>query len=326
MLYKSTVLLLLGCIHFGAFAQVCDPLAAPSGLVSTFAEGIGAQLQWDPVPGSTGVQIKVTSPSGSTVTRRIIGFERDQFLVPDAVLVPGTYTWQVQAACSTVPPYDVTPVSATSTFLVGPAGCPATVTDIDGNVYSTVQIGEQCWMHENLKVEHYQNGDALPTGLSNPAWTAAATGAFSVYNDDASNKAAYGLLYNWYAAADARGLCPTGWQVPTDSAYGQLINFLGGPAVAGGTMKATGTLLAGTGLWEDPNAAASNSSGFTGLPGGFRGFFGDYPELGTHGYWWTRTAPSSNAAWNRRLNTYTSHANRFSANKQNGFSVRCLKD
>ena len=103
-----------------------------------------------------------------------------------------------------------------------------TVTDIDGNVYQTVQIGDQFWMAENLKVTHYQNGDEIPC---------------NVYNDDPSNAAIYGRLYNWYAVDDERGICPEGWHVPSDdeadSEWQILVDYLGGGSVAGGKMKAT---------------------------------------------------------------------------------------
>jgi hypothetical protein len=126
----------------GLQAQVCDPTVAPTGLVSTYTPGSGALLEWNPVPGSVGVQLRVDLPSGPTINRRIVGPEVDQFFAPDALLSPGTYTWRVQAACSAVPPFAVTPISASSSFTVGGGGsCPATVTDIDGNVYATVQIG-----------------------------------------------------------------------------------------------------------------------------------------------------------------------------------------
>ncbi|MBI1193798.1 MAG: hypothetical protein GC205_11595 [Bacteroidetes bacterium] len=267
----TLVLLCLSAVSVPLSAQVCDPSVAPTGLTSTYTPGTGALLEWDAVPGSIGVQIKATSPSGSNVTRRIIGFERDQFLVPDVLLTPGTYTWQVQAACRTIPSFNVTPISTSNNFTVGVgSSCPATVTDLDGNVYTTVEIGSQCWTAENLKVERDRNGDNIPSGLSNSAWQATTDGASSVYNGVAANKATYGLLYNWFTTIDPRGLCPTGWHVPTDLEWTRLTDFLGGESVAGGAMKTTGTLSAGTGLWQSPNALATNSSGYSGLPGGFR--------------------------------------------------------
>ena len=92
-----------------------------------------------------------------------------------------------------------------------------TVTDIDGNVYNTVTIGTQVWMKENLKVSKYRNGDPIPTNLTDAAWGAATTGAYSIYNNDAANNTTYGKLYNWYAVVDSRNLCPVGWHVPSDA-------------------------------------------------------------------------------------------------------------
>ena len=311
----------------GLEAQICYPSIAPSGLVSTYTPGSGALLEWDAVPGSVGVLLKVELPSGSSIDRRIVGPELDQFAVPDAVLTAATYTWRVQASCSTLRPFDLTPISASSTFTVGGgSSCPATITDIDGNVYSTVEIGSQCWMQDNLATETYGDGSAIPTGLSNSAWSSTTSGAFAVYGDNPANKATYGLLYNWYAVADARGLCPTGWHVPTDAEWTQLTDHLGDTSVAGGQMKTTGTLGAGTGLWQAPNTAATNSSGFSGLPGGFRLFNGFFFDQGFLGYWWSSSESSTNIAWYRILGYNRGSAYRDYVNKRNGFSVRCLRD
>ena len=326
---KTTILLFSAAalLSMGLEAQICDPSTAPSGLVSTYTPGSGALLEWDAVPGSVGVLLKVELPSGSSIDRRIVGPELDQFAVPDAVLTAATYTWRVQAACSTLRPFDLTPISASSTFTVGSgSSCPATLTDIDGNVYNTVEIGSQCWMEENLKVERYRDGSNIPTGLSDAAWQAATTEAFAVYDNDTANKATYGLLYNWYAVADARGLCPTGWHVPTDAEWTQLTDHLGGTSVAGGQMKTTGTLGAGTGLWQAPNTDATNSSGFSGLPGGLRSFNGDFLVQGGGGYWWSSSEFSTGSAWLRVLGYNRGSAYRDYSNKRSGFSVRCLRD
>jgi uncharacterized protein (TIGR02145 family) len=340
---KKTILLFSAAalLSMGLEAQVCDPAVAPTGLTSTYTPGSGALLEWDAVPGSVGVQLRVDLPSGSTITRRIVGFERDKFAVPESVLSPGDYTWRVQAACSTVRPYDVTPISSSSSFTVGSgSSCPATVTDIDGNVYTTVEIGDQCWMSENLKVERYQDGSNIPTGLSDGDWGSTTSGAFAVYNNDAANKATYGLLYNWFAGVDARGLCPTGWHVPTDEEWTQMITVLDPSTcgsctgvshslTAGGHMKTTGTLDAGTGLWQAPNTAATNSSGFSGLPGGFRlSFSGSFFNQGLIGYWWSSSEYSISPinAYERKLFYDFDFTTRNTINKQFGFSVRCLQD
>ncbi len=315
---------------FFASAQVCDPSVAPTGLTTTYTPGAGVLLQWDAIPGSVGAQFKVVLPSGASFSRQIMGFEPGQFAVPDVVLSPGDYTWRVRAACSETMPYDLTPVSESHSFTIGGGSyCPATVTDIDGNVYNTIQIGSQCWMQENLKVERYRNGESIPTGLSNSAWSNTYTttdGAFAVYNNEASNKDTYGLLYNWYAVDDTRGICPTGWHVPTAGEWTDLTDHLGGESVAGGHMKTTGTLSAGTGLWQAPNTGATNSSGFSGLPGGIRNNLGNFTFQGTSGDWWSSREVSAGSAVLRRLVYAGGNAIRSLNPKQNGFSVRCLRD
>jgi uncharacterized protein (TIGR02145 family) len=309
-------------LGLGLNAQVCDPSTAPTGLTATYLPGSGALLEWDAVPGSVGVLLKVELPSGTSINRRIVGPEQDQFGVPDAVLTAGTYTWRVQAACSTLRPFDFTPISASSTFTVGSAStCPATVTDIDGNVYSTVEIGSQCWTAENLKVERYRNGDNIPTGLSDADWGVATSGAFAVYNDDAANKAIYGLLYNSFTTVDPRGLCPTGWHVPTDEEWTELIDFLGGEGVAGGAMKATGTSL-----WLAPNADATNTSGLSMLPGGIRFNIGGFQNQGSFGYYWSSSGLTPDGAWYRMLFNDYGTVDRSDSNDQDGLSVRCLRD
>ncbi len=317
-------------LSLGLKAQVCDPSVAPTGLVSTYTPGSGALLEWDAVPGSVGVQFQAALPSGAVISRRFMGLDFDQLFIPDVRLSPGTYMWRVQAACSTVPPYDVTPISASNSFTVGGgSSCPATVTDIDGNMYSTVQIGSQCWMAENLKVEQYSNGDALLT----PLLGASSSGAYSVYDNLDSNKATYGLLYNWYAVDDARGLCPSGWHVPTDSEWTQMLTVLdpstcesctgaSHSSTAGGQMKTTGTLEAGTGLWLAPNTAATNSSGFSGLPGGLDGAGGQ----GFIGVWWSSSMLASFEAWSRELHFNNGGVNRGFGTLNMGFSVRCIQD
>ena len=108
----------------------------------------------------------------------------------------------------------------------------STVTDIDGNVYETVQIGEQLWMAENLKATHYNNGDAIATALSDSEWSSTTDGAYAVYDDDPVNAEIYGNLYNWYAVDDERGVCPEGYHVPSDSEFTVLADFLGGEDIS----------------------------------------------------------------------------------------------
>ena len=201
------------------------------------------------------------------------------------------------------------PIGTQGQFLTVQNGMPAWTTlqngigptDADGNTYTTVTIGSQVWMKENLKTSKYRNGNAITTNLTDIGWQNTTSGAYAIYNNDAANNTTYGKLYNWYAVADPRGLCPAGWHAPSDAEWTTLENFLGGANGAGGKMKSTGTILTGTGLWQDPNTDATNSSGFTGLPGGYRLDFGAYTDFGYYGYWWSSTEASSTNAWYRVL-------------------------
>jgi uncharacterized protein (TIGR02145 family) len=217
--------------------------------------------------------------------------------------------------------------------------CPGTpsVTDIDGNVYNTVQIGTQCWTQSNLKVSKYRNGNSISNITDNTAWSqtnTTSTGAWCNYNNDTANDALYGKLYNWYAVNDSRGLCPTGWHVPSDGEWTTLTTFLGGTyvpgsnriLVAGGAMKSTATQPT-PGGWNAPNTGATNSSGFTGLPGGFRDWgLGVFYNLGDIGNWWSSSSYQSNSAKGRRLHHSEESAYLDFMAAPFGYSVRCLRD
>ncbi len=194
------------------------------------------------------------------------------------------------------------------------------VTDIDGNVYQTVTIGTQVWMKENLKVSKYRNGDPIPTNLTDDAWNSTTTGAYAIYNNDVANNTTYGKLYNWYAVADSRNLCPAGWHVPSDAEWTTLENYLGDSSVAGGKLKSTSN------LWNTPNTGATNESGFFGLPGGNRLVNGTYNFIGYYGDWWSSTENSTTFVWSRGLYYYYGLSYRNSGYKQGGFSVRCIRD
>jgi len=202
------------------------------------------------------------------------------------------------------------------------------VTDYDGNVYKTIKIGEQVWMAENLRVTHYRNGDSIPIVTDNSQWTNLNSGAYCDYANDPNYSMTYGRLYNWFAVADARGLAPAGWHVPSDAEWQTLVNYLGGDAVAGGKMKTTGTIEAGTGLWYHPNTGATNEYGFSALPGGYRGCYGGtFGSVGYYGHWWSATEYNSSNAWYRLLYYYNSGVNRnYGYSEQSGFSVRCVRD
>jgi uncharacterized protein (TIGR02145 family) len=200
------------------------------------------------------------------------------------------------------------------------------VADIDGNIYHVVPIGNQSWLRENLRVRKYRNGDAIPNVLGDNQWKALTTGAFCTYENLAVNGATYGNLYNWHALSDARGLCPTGWHVPSRDEWAELGNYLGGEALAGGVLKSKGTIEAGTGLWYAPNTGATDSIGFTGLPGGYRIFYGTYYSISNVAFFWSSSDTTAVNAWNYVLDANNEELTRNYNFKTNGFSVRCCKD
>lgn len=205
-----------------------------------------------------------------------------------------------------------------------PGGCEdvSTVSDIDGNTYSVVTIGSQCWMGENLKTTRFRDGSAIPQVTDNQEWKDQLTPAFCYYNNDNSFDDTYGKLYNWYAIADSRGICPDGWRVPTDADFATLTKYLGSADdVAGGRLKEEGTTH-----WEEPNELASNSSGFTALPGGMRFQEGPFDHLGKNGLFWSASSESVSLGFYLTL-TYNSAASyRTYIYKRSGFSCRCIKE
>jgi uncharacterized protein (TIGR02145 family) len=197
--------------------------------------------------------------------------------------------------------------------------------DIDNNTYKTVPIGTQQWMAENLKVTKYNDGTKIPNITDDRQWSNLRSGAWAYYNNDAANNAKYGKLYNWYAVSKTsngnKNVCPTGWHVPTDAEWTVLINYLGGCSVAGGKMKEEGTAS-----WDSPNTDDTNTSLFTGLPGGYRFNDGHYSFIGLNGGWWSSTEDDTDNAWYRGLYDNSGNALRFNNYKENGLSVRCLRD
>jgi len=198
------------------------------------------------------------------------------------------------------------------------------ITDFEGNVYPSITIGTQCWTQKNLNVSKYRNGDNIPQVQDPTEWTALTTGAWCYYENNTANGTVYGKLYNWYAVNDQRGLAPIGYHVPSDSEWTTLTDFLGGENEAGGMMKTTS-------LWTSPNTGATNSSDFSGLPGGARDYYiGSFNFIGDNGFWWSSSATENltTNAWFRFL-SYNSVGTYKSKNvklKQVGFSVRCIMD
>jgi uncharacterized protein (TIGR02145 family) len=221
-----------------------------------------------------------------------------------------------------------TKADSTSVMGIPCLGTP-TVKDIDGNTYNTVQIGTQCWTKENLKVTKYNDGSVIQLDTSGgisgngtgQTWSARTTGARTVYGQDTSNIAIYGYLYNWYAVANIKGLCPSGWHVPNESEWSTLMtNYLGGETVAGGKMKTTGITY-----WLNPNTGATNEGGFSALPGGCR-FNGSFTNIRGTALFWSTTESNNYLAWYRLLNANSGYGYRISNSKSTGASIRCLKD
>jgi uncharacterized protein (TIGR02145 family) len=203
-----------------------------------------------------------------------------------------------------------------------------TITAQPGNF---VKIGKQEWMIKNLDVAMFRNGELIPEAKTEKEWVEAGENkqpAWCYYDNDPANGAKYGKLYNWYAVVDPRNVCPTGWHVPTDVEWSVLINHLDPNADGGDSIpnKAGAKMKAKEGWHEEGNG--TNSSGFTGLPGGgLYGSYGFFNFVGNYGgYWWSSTESSATSAWFRYLDYTNGTATRYSLDKQNGFSVRCLRD
>jgi uncharacterized protein (TIGR02145 family) len=198
------------------------------------------------------------------------------------------------------------------------------VKDIDGNIYETVRIGSQVWMAKNLKVKHYRNGDEIPNVKSDKTWSYLSTGAWCYYKNGHSYGKTYGKLYNWYAVGDKRGLAPEGWHIPSDDEWEELMTYLGNNIDANVKLKEKGTAH-----WRIPNEDATNSSGFSALPGGLRFSHGSsFDCLSDFGYWWSSTEEEQNGdamGWYTNY-SYSYGMGTFFYNKKWGFSVRCIKD
>jgi len=182
-----------------------------------------------------------------------------------------------------------------------------------------VKIGNQIWLTKNLDTEYYRNGDPIPQVQDAGKWSKLTTGAWCYFDNETSNGNNYGKLYNWYAVNDPRGLAPNGWHTPSDKEWTTLIKFLGGEKVAGGKLKATTS-------WNSQNTGTTNSSGFTAFPGGCRNAIGNYNGIGKYGTFWSASESISVFAWLRNLYYDRSAVTRHLYSKQNGLSIRCVKD
>ena len=219
------------------------------------------------------------------------------------------------------------------------------VTDVDGNVYQTVKIGTQWWMAENLKTTHYADGTAVPLVESSSAWDSLGFTDKAYcwnYNSD-KNMDIYGGLYTWAAAMNGaasshsfpsgvQGVCPDGWHLPSDYEWQKLEMFLGMSLAEAEKKGWRGTDEGGklkepySVHWTSPNTGATNESGFTARPGGYRNSNGGFHYVGFNGQWWSSSEYNSSQVWYRHLNSGDTRVARYYDGKDGGFSVRCVKD
>jgi uncharacterized protein (TIGR02145 family) len=189
------------------------------------------------------------------------------------------------------------------------------IIDADSNVYHTVTIGTQIWLVENLRTTRYLNGDPIPSDLNASQWTDSKSGACKIGSD------IYGNLYNAYAVADSRKICPAGWHVPTIYEWDILLNYLGNEPVAGGPLKEAGTTH-----WLEPNVGATNLSGFTALPAGlYHPPYGneEVQSVGMNAVWWSSTK-ELNWFWTVQCSFASTDAVATEWDLYDGLSVRCI--
>ena len=199
------------------------------------------------------------------------------------------------------------------------------VLDIDGNSYNFVLIGTQLWMADNLKTTKFNDGTTIPLVTDDLTWNSLATPGCCWYKNDIVNKNIYGVLYNWYTVDPVsngnKNACPVGWHVPTDAEWTILTDHLGGAATAGNYLKEAGLTH-----WLNINTDATNSSGFTALPGGGRYTPVGFSFLGSKGDWWSSTQLISlQSNWIREMYTNSS-VFRGNSGTTTGFSIRCISD
>jgi len=275
-------------------------------LNATFANGGNAVT-------ATGFKY-ATNPTLASPTLVAGGGVSSPFNASLSGLVGGTQYWAVGFATNAVgTSYGDTVTFTTPVTFV----CGTNSVTYDGHVYPTISIGTQCWFQENLRTTIYRNGDAIPAGLSNALWSAANSGAQTIYGEggsnEAANLAAYGRLYNGYAVTDSRGVCPAGWHVSNDGDWSTLEAHVGGSSVAATELMSPSPIWNGT-----------NSSGFSAVSGGFRDSNGGPSGVGVYNFIWTSTAGLGGIVTRVIYGAPDVSRQIFSANF--GFSIRCIKD
>lgn len=218
-------------------------------------------------------------------------------------------------------------------YLIPSAG---TLTDVDGNAYQTVRLGNQVWTVENLKTTRYNDGSAIAYLPVDNEWYTSTTGAYSYYNNDMANNAKYGALYNWNAIGPGK-LAPAGWHVPNDSEW----TILGDYLIANGynynqssTVDSTAKSLAAKTNWQPSdyngvpgnNISANNATGFSVVPGGLRNGVGTFNSEGYDCFFWTSTYLGLETSWNRSVHSHHPDLSRYTSSSKSGFYIRLVKD
>ncbi len=270
----------------------------------------------------------VSSDGGSPVTARGVCWSTSANpTISGSKTLDGTGTGTFVSSISGLTSNTTYHVRAYATNVVGTAygtdktftSDPVTINDADGNSYTVIRIGTQLWIKKNLETTSLNDGTDITLVTSSTTWSNLTTPGYCLYNNLASNKDTYGALYNWYTVNTGK-LCPTGWRVSTDDDWNTLENYLGGASPAGGKLKETGFSH-----WLSPNYGATNESGFTALPGGYRLETGTFEGISTYGSWWTSTELSPNA-FRRRIWYQDDKTFRDLVNEKYGMSVRCVKN
>lgn len=229
------------------------------------------------------------------------------------------------------------PVAAIDSISFVPPLPAGTIRDVDGNLYTSVKIGTQTWLIQNLRTTRYRNGDVIPNITNNGEWITTKSGAYSTYDNDPANGAVYGNLYNWHAVNDRRNIAPAGWHIPTQEEWLTLETYL---STNGFNFDGTRTgnkiakTLASRNLWKWSNTpggpgndmSVNNSTNFTGLPGGGRyGNSGVFFSKSEAAFWWTREESTTVEAYYRGLFYGYSFFSNFVSSKNLGFAIRCIK-
>jgi uncharacterized protein (TIGR02145 family) len=215
------------------------------------------------------------------------------------------------------------PLNGRTTAVFNPDKKYGSVTDVEGNIYKTIKIGNQVWMAENLRTTRYRNGDPIPMVTDSALWMEQLSAAWCNYNntENLDTIATYGRLYNWYAVVGEgpQNIAPEGWRVPNADDWNTLTQYLGGDSIAGRKLKEAGGLH-----WVDPNDA-DNSSGFTALPGGWRQGFDDFNKRGSYSTLWSTSYNGESGAF-LYLFWSTPYVYKGFNYKTQGYNVRCIKE